>query len=135
MSSVDKDSNVLDDKKEAVFLNPLSETTLLTTERVTTSDEVHKRTENITTNEEDHKGPEKLEDMKEAVVSIFMKYLDNFEVQSKESTRWFNLHHEFLKISFSTLEPDLYKKHYENYIEVLDMEPYKMFLCRLIQIS
>ena len=39
MSSVDKDTNVLDDKKEAVFTTPLLENKLLTTEKVTTSDE------------------------------------------------------------------------------------------------
>ena len=52
MLSVDKDTNVLDDKKEAVFTTPLSEKKLLTTEKVTTSDEVNKRTENITTSKE-----------------------------------------------------------------------------------
>ena len=49
MSLVDKDSTVLDDKKEAVVTTPLSENKLLTTEKVTTSDEVHKRTEKFTT--------------------------------------------------------------------------------------
>ena len=64
MSSVDRDTNVLDEKK------------LLTTEKVTTSDEVHKRNEkiitieevfkgtNFATNEEVDKGTEKLEYMK-----------------------------------------------------------------------
>ena len=56
MSSVDKDTNVLDDKKEAVVTTPLSEKKLFTTENVTTSDEVHKRTENIITSEEVVKG-------------------------------------------------------------------------------
>ena len=56
MLSVDKDSNVLYDKKEAVFTTPLSEKKLLTTEKVTTSDEVHKLTENFTTSEEVVKG-------------------------------------------------------------------------------
>ena len=40
------------DKKEAVVTTPLSEKKSLTTEKVTTSDDVHKRTENITTSEE-----------------------------------------------------------------------------------
>ena len=101
-----KDSNVLDDKKVAVATTPLSENKLLTTEKVTTSDEVHKRTEkitnseevvegtdevqkltyNITTNEYVDKGTEKLEDMKEAVVTIRRKDSDKFEGQSKGST-------------------------------------------------
>ena len=42
--SVDKDTNALGDKKEAVVTTPLLENKLPTTEKVTTSDEVHKRT-------------------------------------------------------------------------------------------
>ena len=44
MLSVDKYINVLDDKKESVVTTPLLEKQLLTTEKVTTSDEVHKLT-------------------------------------------------------------------------------------------
>ena len=93
MLSVEKDINSLDDKKEAVVTTPLSENKSLTTEKSTTTDEVHKRienftthekfvkvfnevhknTENITTNEDVEKGTEKLEDMKEAVVTIRTK--------------------------------------------------------------
>ena len=51
MMSVGKDTNFLDDNKEAVVTTPLSEKKLLTTEKVKTSDEVHKRTENFTTSE------------------------------------------------------------------------------------
>ena len=40
MSSVDNDTNILIDKKEAVVTTALSEKKLLTTEKVTTSDEV-----------------------------------------------------------------------------------------------
>ena len=92
---------------------PLSEKKLLTTETVTTSDEVqkrteefttieevvkgtddvHKLTENITTYEEVDKGTEKLEYIKESVVTIRRKDSDNFESQSKGSTGWFNLDH------------------------------------------
>ena len=67
------------------------------TENITTSeevvkgtDEVNKLTENITKNEEVDKGTEKLEDMKEAVATIYRKYSDKFEGQSKGSTGWFN---------------------------------------------
>ena len=56
MQLVDKDTNVLDDKKEAVVTMPLSEKKLLTTERVTKRDEVQKLTKNITTSEEVVKG-------------------------------------------------------------------------------
>ena len=126
---------------------PFSENKLLTTEKVTTSDEVHKRTEKITTrdevvkgtdevnklnekiktNDEVNKGTEKLEDMKEAVVTFRRKDSDKFEGQSKGSTGWFNPNHKFFKIKCYTLEPELYKKLYEKDIEGLYMEPYVMF--------
>ena len=123
MLSVDKDTNVLDDKKEAVVTMPLSEKKLLTTEKVTTSDEVHKRTNKITTreevvkvnhefykstertktNEEAEKGNEKLEDTKQSVVTIGRKDSDMVEGQSKLSTEWLNLDHEiFGMIIFHT---------------------------------
>ena len=106
MLLVDKDTNVLDDKREAVVKTPLSEKKLLTTEKVSASDEVQKHTEKITTsedfvngndefqkltekittNEEVEKGTEKLEYMKYAVVTIRGKDSDKFEVQSKGST-------------------------------------------------
>ena len=117
MPSVDKDTNVLDDKKEAVVTTPFSEKKLLTNEKLTTSDEVHKRTENISTSEEVVKGTDEvhkrtqndtkdeevdkgtkiLEDMKEAVIKICGKDSDKFEGRSKGSTVWFNIDHEFLK--------------------------------------
>ena len=56
MSSVDKDNNFLDDKKEPVVALPFLEKKLLTTDKVTTSDEVHRRTENTKTSEEVVKG-------------------------------------------------------------------------------
>ena len=84
----------------------LSDKKLLKTEKVTTSDEVHKcnekitasenvvkgadevhkLTENITKNKEVDKGTEKLEDIKEAVVTICRKDSDKFEGQSKGYT-------------------------------------------------
>ena len=47
------------------------------------TDEDYKRTDNITTNEDFDKGTEKLEYMKEAVVTIRRNHSDQFEVQSK----------------------------------------------------
>ena len=61
MSSVDKYTNFLDDKKEAVVTTPLTEKKLLTTENITKSDEAHKRTENITTSEEGFKGTDEVQ--------------------------------------------------------------------------
>ena len=60
MLSVDKDTNVLDDKKGEVVTTPLSENKLFTTENFTTSDEVRKCTENITTSEEFVKGTDEV---------------------------------------------------------------------------
>ena len=138
MSSFDKDTNFLDDKKEAVVTTPLSENKLLTTKKVTTSDEVNKRTEKVTTHEEAFKGTdevhkgtekittdeevdkgtEKLEDMKEAVVTISSKDSDKFEGQSKGSTGWFNIDHDFLKIKISSLGPDFHKNFMKGILKV-----------------
>ena len=52
MLQVNKDTNVLDDEKEAVATTPLSEKQLLRNEKVTTSDNVQKCTDKITTSEE-----------------------------------------------------------------------------------
>ena len=65
--------------------------------------------------------------MKEAVVIIRRKDSNKFEGQSKGSTDWFNLDHEFLKGNFYTFEPYLYKQLHEKDIGGLDMEPYKTF--------
>ena len=54
----------------------------------------------MTTNEEFDKATEKLEDMKEVVVKFRRKDSDKFEGQSKRSTVWFNLDHEFFKETF-----------------------------------
>ena len=69
MLSVDKDTNVLDYKKEAVVTTPLSENKLLTTEKVTTSDDVHKCTENITTSEEVVKGTDEVQKLTESIAT------------------------------------------------------------------
>ena len=54
----------------------------MTSEKVTTSEEVYKATKNIY-------------DMKYAVVTIRRKDSDKFKGQSKGSTGWFNIGHEF----------------------------------------
>ena len=82
----------------------------------------------VTPSEEFEKGTKKLDDMKEAVVTIRGKDSDNFKAQSKKSTSWFNLKHKFFKRKFLTLEPDFYKNIYERDIESQDMEPYKTFV-------
>ena len=76
-------------------ITPLPRKKLLTTEKGTSSEEVDKVTKN-------------LDDMKDAVVTIRGKYLDNLEGQYKGSTGWFNIDYEFLKRKLSTREPDFY---------------------------
>ena len=55
--------------------------------------------ENVTQSEKVDKGIKNLDYMKEVVVTIHRKYLDNFEGKSKGSTGWFNLD-IFFKESF-----------------------------------
>ena len=57
MSSVDRDTKHLDGRKEAVVTKPFSEKKVLTTQKVTTSEEFHKHTKI-------------LDDKKEAVVMM-----------------------------------------------------------------
>ena len=64
--------------------------------------------EKVTTSEEVDKGTKNLDYMKNAVVTICRENLDNFEGQSKGSTGWFTLDHEFLERNFPTPEPDFY---------------------------
>ena len=120
----------------------------MTTEIVTTSDDVHRCTdkfktsyevvkgtdkvqkcnENIRIKEDVQKGTEKLEDMKKAVVKIRRKDSDKFEGQSNGSSGWFNIDSELKKRYVSTIEADFYNNLYEKYIEGPDMEPYETFL-------
>ena len=51
--------------------------------------------EKVTTSKEVDKGTKNLDDVKEAVVKIYRKDLDNFEAKSKGSTFWFNTDHDF----------------------------------------
>ena len=83
---------------------PLSKKKLLTTKKVETSEEVDK-------------GNKNLDDMKEAVFTIRRKDLDNFEGQSKGSTGWFNLDHEFFKRNVSTLELHFYNFSIKNILK------------------
>ena len=76
-------------------VTPFPKKKLVTSEKVTPSEEVDKVTKNV-------------DDMKAEVFIIRRKDLDNFEGKSIGSTGWFNLDHEFFKRKFSTLEPDFY---------------------------
>ena len=96
-------------------VTPFSKKKLLTTEKVTTSEEVGRGNKNV-------------DDMKEAVVKTLRKDLDNFEYKSKGPTGWFNIDHNFLKRKVSTLEPDFYDFYNEKDIEGQDMEPYITFI-------
>ena len=82
MLLVDKDSNVLDDKKEAAVTILLSEHKSLTTEKYTTINEVHKRTETFTTSEEVVKGTDQVQKCTENItqISILTKGLKNWKI-------------------------------------------------------
>ena len=105
MSLVEKVSNVLDDRKEAVVTTPLLEQKSLT--------------------KDVDKGTSVLEDVKEAVVTILRKKSDKFEVQCKGSTGWFKVDSELKKIYNS---PMILLTRFEQYIESQDTEIYKTFI-------
>ena len=104
MLSVERVSNFLDDREEAVVTTQQPEKKLLT--------------------KDVDKGTDELEDMKEAVVAIRRKGLYKFEDEFKVSTGWFNHDNEFKK---STIDPELYKTIFEKYIKGQDTELYKKF--------
>ena len=155
MLSVDKYTNVLGDKKETVVTTLLSENKLLKTEKVRTIDELYKRTENITTgggvvkgndevhkrtqsntkNEEVEKGYEKLEDMKEVVVTIRRKCSYKFECQSKGSIGQFNPDDEFLKESFILLNQTSIKNFMKIILKVYTWNRINLFFNRFILLS
>ena len=84
-------------------VTPLPKKNLLTTEKVTTS-------------EEDDKGTRMLDYMKEAVVAIRRKYFDHFEGQYKGLIGRFNLDCGFLKNIFLHLNrtsKNIYEKDIE----------------------
>ena len=56
--------------------------------------------------------------MKEAVVTIHRKDLDNFEGHYKGTTGWFNRDHELKNKEFSTIEPDFYNFFMKRILEV-----------------
>ena len=80
MSQVDKETNVLNDKKYAVVTTPLSEKKLLTTENVTTSYEVHKFTDKITTSEGVVKGTDEVHKHTENITTIAEFVKGTYEV-------------------------------------------------------
>ena len=82
MQLVDKESNILYDKKEAVVTTPLSEKKSQTTEKVTTSDQVHKCTKKFTTSEEFVKGTDEFHKRTENIKTkeMLKKVLINWNV-------------------------------------------------------
>ena len=84
--------------------------------------------EKVTPSEKVEKGTNLLNEMEEPVHTIHRKCWDNFQGQYTGSTGWINLDHEWLKIKFSTLEPDFYKRLFEKDIEGQDIDTYKTFV-------
>ena len=89
MLSNEKLSNFLGDRKEEVVTTPLSE--------------------NKSSTKDVEKGTDKLAYMKRSVVTILRKGLYQFGGQYKGSRVWFKLDNGFLKTTFSTIHPELYK--------------------------
>ena len=73
--------------------------------------------EKVTTSEEVDKGTNILDDMEEAVVTIRGKDLDHFQGQSKGATGWFNNYYDLRK-TFSTLELNFYKNFLKRILKV-----------------
>ena len=69
------------------------------------------------------------------MVTIRRKDSNNFEVQSKGSTGWFDLDHEFLKRKFSTLKPDFYKNFMKRTLKVKTWNHIKSFWYHLILLT
>ena len=72
-----------------------------------------------------------MDDIKDPVVTIRRKDLDNFQGQSTRSTRWFNIDREWLKEKNSTLEPNFYIKLFWMNIEGQYIETYQTFVVPL----
>ena len=106
MSLVEKVNNVLGDRKEVVVTMKLFEKKSLT--------------------KDVDKGTDELADMKQAVVAVRRKGLDQFEGQPKGSTQWFKLDSGFLKTTLSTIHSEFYKDFFYN-IEDQDTELYTTF--------
>ena len=94
--------------------------------------------EKVAPSERDEKGSGTLEDIKEPVVMICRKDLDNkiekdntnkyhFQGQSARSMHWFDLDHEWLEEMFCTREPDFYTNIYKMNTEGQEMEHIKYF--------
>ena len=109
MLLVEKVSNFLDYRIEAVVTTPLSDKKSLT-----------KYVDKVT---------DELEDMKETVVKIHRKYLDKFEVRSKVSIGWFKPDSNFFK---STIHPEFYKHYLKMILKVKIRNCIRRLLYRLV---
>ena len=86
MSSVDKVSNILGDRKEEVVTTPLLD--------------------NKSSKKDVDKDTGELENMKEAVITIRTKGLYKFEDQFKGYAGWFKLESVVFKTKFSTIHSE-----------------------------
>ena len=93
MSSVEKVSNCLGDRKEKVVTMPFFENKLSTKDVDKGTDELADTPfwEKISPTKDFDTGTDELVDMKKSVFKILRKGLDKFEGQSKGSTGWFKL--------------------------------------------
>ena len=121
MSSVEKISNVLGDRKEEVFTTPLLDKKSLTkyVDEGTNELEDTPLLENKSLTKDVDKGTDELADMKKAVVTISRKGLDKFEGQSKGYAECFKLDSGFKK-TFYTIHSYFYNELLNRNIEDQD---------------
>ena len=102
MSSNEKVSNVLGDRKDEVVTTSLSEKKSLTEDidKGTNKLEDMLSIQKKSSTKDVDKGTDELADMKQAVNTICRKGLDQFEGQSSECKVWFKLDIEFFKQLF-----------------------------------
>ena len=112
MSSNEKVSNVLGDRREELVTTPLLE-------KKSSTNDVGKGTDELAdmplmekkySTKDVDKGTDEMADMKTAEVKIRRKGLDLFEGKSKGSKGWFKTDIGFLKTTFSTSHSELYKR-------------------------
>ena len=109
MLSVDKYTNILDYKKEAVVTTPLLEKKSSTTEKFTTSDGFQKCTEKITTREEVFKGTNEVHKHTEKITKMrrLKKVLKNWKIQKRQWSQYVGRIQISLRVSIKDLQDGL----------------------------
>ena len=109
MSSVDKDTNVLNINIEAVVMTQLLEKKVLTTERVKASDEVHTHTYKIATIEDIDKGTDEVHKRTEKITTSeeVEKGSENWRIRKRQWSRSVGMIKISLRVSLKDLQDGL----------------------------